>query len=77
VGAAAGIVAGVGTVAAVSLTHSTIATLFPALPPAIRELNVGLIALAVNVIALTIVTVGMKLTMPRSAVPDETDSTAH
>jgi SSS family solute:Na+ symporter len=76
VGAAAGIVAGVGTVAAVSLTHSTIATLFPALPPAIRELNVGLIALAVNVIALTIVTVGMKLTMPRSAVPDEADSTA-
>jgi SSS family solute:Na+ symporter len=76
VGAAAGIVAGVGTVAAVSLTHSTIATLFPALPPAIRELNVGLIALAVNVIVLTIVTVGMKLTTPRSAVPDEADSTA-
>ena len=31
-GAAAGIGAGVATVAAVSLTHTTIATLFPALP---------------------------------------------
>jgi SSS family solute:Na+ symporter len=50
--AAAGIVAGVGTVAATSLTHSTIATLFPALPRGIQELNVGLIALAVNVIVL-------------------------
>jgi SSS family solute:Na+ symporter len=50
--AAAGIVAGVGTVAATSLTHSTIATLFPALPREIQELNVGLIALAVNVIVL-------------------------
>jgi SSS family solute:Na+ symporter len=50
--AAAGIVAGAGTVAAISLTHSTIATLFPALPREIQELNVGLIALAVNVIVL-------------------------
>src|SRR6266702_4224511 len=47
-GAAAGIIAGVATVAAVSLTHATIATLFPALPAAMQELNVGLIALAVN-----------------------------
>jgi SSS family solute:Na+ symporter len=55
--AAAGIVAGVGTVAATSLTHSTIATLFPALPRGIQELNVGLIALAVNVIVLAALSV--------------------
>jgi len=54
-GAAAGIVAGVATVAAVSLTHTTIATLFPGLPAAMQELNVGLIALAVNVIVLAVV----------------------
>jgi solute:Na+ symporter, SSS family len=65
-GAAAGIVAGVGTVAAVSLTHSTIATLFPALPAAIQELNVGLIALAVNVIVLAAVSAGMRAVAPRA-----------
>jgi solute:Na+ symporter, SSS family len=76
VGAAAGIVTGVGTVAAISLTHSTIATLFPALPSAIRELNVGLIALAANVIVLTVVTVGMKLATASSPAPDQADSAA-
>jgi solute:Na+ symporter, SSS family len=54
-GAAAGMVAGVATVAAVSLTHTSIATLFPALPAAMKELNVGLVALAVNVIVLAAV----------------------
>jgi len=54
-------IAGIATVAATSLTHSTIATLFPALPPAMQELNVGLIALAVNVIVLTVVSAGESL----------------
>ena len=61
VGAAAGIVAGVATVAAVNLTHSTIATLVPALPVPIQELNVGLIALGVNVIVLAVVSAGERL----------------
>jgi SSS family solute:Na+ symporter len=54
-GVAAGIVAGVATVAAVSVTHTTVGTLFPALPVQIKELNVGLIALAVNVVVLVVV----------------------
>jgi len=54
-GAAAGIIAGVAAVAAISLSHATIATLFPALPAPVQELNVGLIALAVNVIVLAVV----------------------
>jgi solute:Na+ symporter, SSS family len=54
-GAAAGIIAGVGTVAAIGLTHTTIGTLFPALPVQIKELNVGLVALAVNVLFLVVV----------------------
>ena len=64
-GAAAGIVAGVATVAAVSLTHSTIATLFPAWPPAVQELNVGLIALAVNIIVLGVVSAAERLATAR------------
>jgi solute:Na+ symporter, SSS family len=64
-GAAAGILAGVATVAAVSLTHATIATLFPWLPAGVKELNVGIVALAVNVLVLSAVSVGARLIMPR------------
>lgn len=67
-GAAAGIVAGVATVAAISLSHVTIGTLFPALPALIKELNVGLIALAVNVAVLVIVSAGIRLATARIGV---------
>ena len=60
-GAAAGIVCGVVTVAAISLTHATVGTLFPALPVAIQELNVGIVALAVNVLVLAVVSLGTSL----------------
>ncbi len=62
-GAAAGIVAGVATVAAVSLTHATVGTLFPSLPPAIQEMNVGIIALAINVLVLAAVSFATKFAM--------------
>jgi solute:Na+ symporter, SSS family len=64
-GAAAGIVAGVAAVAAISLSHATIATLFPALPAPLQELNVGLIALAVNVIVLAVVSAAEGLVTAR------------
>jgi len=60
-GAAAGIVAGVATVAALGLTRATIGTLFPSLPVEIQEINVGIIALAVNVLVLIAVSVGTRL----------------
>ena len=63
--AAAGIVAGVVTVAAVGLTHASIATLFPALPGEIKELNAGIVALAVNVIVLVAVSGAAKLATAR------------
>lgn len=63
--AAAGIVAGVVTVAAVGLTHASIATLFPALPGEIKELNAGIVALAVNVIVLVAVCGAAKLATAR------------
>ena len=62
-GAAAGIVAGVATAAALSLTHASVATLLPSLPVEIQELNVGIIALAVNVLVLLVVSGGAKTLM--------------
>jgi SSS family solute:Na+ symporter len=57
IGVFAGIVVGVATVAATSVTHSTIAILLPGLPGALRDLNIGIVALALNVLALTVVDV--------------------
>jgi SSS family solute:Na+ symporter len=54
-GAFAGICVGVAAVAATSLTHTTMATLFPALPEALRDLNIGVVALLLNLITLTVV----------------------
>jgi len=54
-GAIAGILAGVATVAAVTLTHTTIGKLFPTLPSAIRDLNIGIVALAANIVVLFVV----------------------
>ena len=64
-GAAAGIAAGVATVAAISLNHATIGTLFPALPVQIKELNTGLIALAVNIVVLVAVSAGARFATAR------------
>src|ERR1700733_7308462 len=54
-GALAGIIVGIATVAATTLTHSTMATLFPGLPEALRDLNVGIVALVLNVVATAVV----------------------
>jgi SSS family solute:Na+ symporter len=52
-----GILAGELTVASITLTSSSIATLFPAAPQLIKDLNVGIVALMVNVIVLSVVAV--------------------
>jgi solute:Na+ symporter, SSS family len=51
-GAFAGICVGVATVAATSLTHTSVATLFPALPETLQDLNIGIVALILNLVAL-------------------------
>jgi SSS family solute:Na+ symporter len=61
VGAASGILSGVATVAALSLTHATLGTLVPSLPVEIKEFNVGIIALAVNFVVLGTVSVAGRL----------------
>ena len=54
-GAFAGILAGVATVVYLTLTHETIGKLLPGLPDVIKDLNVGVVALLVNVVVLTVV----------------------
>jgi solute:Na+ symporter, SSS family len=60
-GAAAGIVAGVATVAVVSLTGANLHTL-PWLPPEVQDLNIGIIALAVNFVVLVAVSLATRRT---------------
>lgn len=54
-GAFAGIFVGVATVAVITLSHTTLASLFPSWPDALKDLNVGIVALALNVATLTVV----------------------
>jgi solute:Na+ symporter, SSS family len=49
-GAFAGIAVGVFTVAYITISASTVGTLFPALPQFIKDLNVGVIALVINLV---------------------------
>ena len=54
-GAAAGMIAGIATVAYITISGSTIGTLFPSLPQAAKDLNVGIIALVINFIVMILV----------------------
>jgi SSS family solute:Na+ symporter len=56
-GAMAGILAGVATVIWTSLGSVTLAKAFPGLPAAITDLNIGLVALVVNMVVLLAVSV--------------------
>jgi len=54
-GAIAGILTGVGTIAYTSLTGTTFAKLFPTLPSVITDLNIGIVAMALNVVVVLVV----------------------
>jgi SSS family solute:Na+ symporter len=54
-GALAGIVVGVATVALTSLANVSIGGLFPGLPSAIKDLNIGIVALLANAVVLVVV----------------------
>ncbi|MCY1539729.1 hypothetical protein D9M68_753290 [compost metagenome] len=56
----AGIIVGVSTVAYVSLTKQTVAGMFPFLPTALKDLNVGMIALFFNLVVLTVVSIATR-----------------
>jgi SSS family solute:Na+ symporter len=55
-GAFAGIVAGVATVAYIFLSGTSVAALLPWAPAVVQDCNVGIIALIVNVVVMTVVT---------------------
>jgi SSS family solute:Na+ symporter len=69
-GAAAGIIAGVATVALVSLTGANFHKL-PWLPAAIQDLNIGIVALAVNFIVLIVVSLATRHAEAPANVPAE------
>jgi SSS family solute:Na+ symporter len=54
-GAMVGIIVGELTVLYITVTSSTVGTLFPFLPQMVKELNVGIIALILNIVATVIV----------------------
>ncbi len=59
-GAFAGIFAGVATVVALTLSHASIGSLMPFLPQQVQDLNVGIIALGVNIIVLAVVSLATR-----------------
>ncbi|MDA8048989.1 MAG: sodium:solute symporter family protein [Rhodospirillales bacterium] len=66
-GAFAGILAGVVVATILTFTHATIGTLLPGVPEVIRDLNVGIIALAANVIVLIAVSALTRSSRARAA----------
>jgi SSS family solute:Na+ symporter len=66
--ALAGIVAGEMTVAAVSLSGASLATLLPEWPPVVTDLNVGVVALVVNIIVMMVVTLATRGGAPVTTV---------
>jgi SSS family solute:Na+ symporter len=59
-GAIAGIICGLAIVTYITLSHSTIGTMFPSLPQAAKDLNVGIIALAVNFFVMITVSLAFR-----------------
>lgn len=64
-GSFAGILTGAVVASVLTFTHTTISTVFPDLPEAIRDLNVGIIALAANIVVMALVSAATR----RVAVP--------
>jgi SSS family solute:Na+ symporter len=73
--ALAGIVAGEVTVAAVSVSGASLATLLPGWPPVITELNVGVVALAVNIVVMLVVALVTRGGAPVTTVTRRSAST--
>lgn len=68
-GAASGIIAGLAVVAYTSITGATLGSLLPALPQAIKDLNVGLVALFVNVLVM----IGVSIVTKNASTVDKED----
>lgn len=71
-GAFCGIVAGVAVVAITTTMHLTIGQLMPFLPDALKDVNIGFVALAVNIVVFVIVSA-----MTQSGRVEHTHASAH
>ena len=72
-GAFAGIVAGVAVVTYTTLTKASVGQLFPFLPDRMKDINIGFLALALNVIVLIVVSA---VTHPRASANESHAPTA-
>lgn len=59
-GAMAGIVVGIATVAVMTLQGLTVASFVPGLPDSLRDLNVGIVALTLNVVVMVVVSLATR-----------------
>lgn len=66
-GAAAGMIVGVAIIAYVTITSTTVGTLFPSLPSVIKDIDVGLIVLLFNFV----ITLGVSLVTRKSTIAPE------
>lgn len=73
-GAAAGMICGVIAVAYITISGTTVASLFPSLPHAVQDLNVGIIALLVNVAVMVVVSMLTRSAAQASAEKDRPQS---
>jgi solute:Na+ symporter, SSS family len=70
-GAIWGVLVGVSTVAYLTITKSTIGTLFPALPQVVKDFNVGFIALFLNLMVALLVTYLTSKRVQKDSVPSQ------
>ena len=73
-GAFCGILAGVAVVAATTLMHLSMGQLFPFLPDAAKDVNIGFVALALNIVVFVVVSA---VTQPRTSGESHAQTHVH
>jgi len=68
-GAIAGVLAGEATIASIQLSGTTLAKVFPSWPSAITDLNIGVVALIVNIMVLLAVSAFTRRPAPNASRP--------
>jgi SSS family solute:Na+ symporter len=76
-GSMAGIITGVTTIAWSSLSGTTLAKLFPAWPSVITDLNIGIVAMSVNVVVLLAVSAATRERAATGASDEPIVATTH
>ncbi|MFC7393160.1 sodium:solute symporter family protein [Scopulibacillus cellulosilyticus] len=69
-GAACGIIAGILVIAYTTITGTTIASLFPSLPQTLKDLNIGVVAMVINIIVMIVISLVTKKNMNEETIKD-------